>query len=132
MYPLLVNDAINGKPVLRFDGVDDFLEVADSDSVSITGDITTFFVVKIDDFASYRAVWAKTVANQPAPNDWYTLPSSGGDTGIGFQPELQAISDREGLRRSRDDPRRRKQTGEKTTLQCSVVHKVGLCVYFGG
>src|SRR5438128_2330986 len=40
--PLLVNNAINGKPVLRFDGVDDFLEVADSDSVSITGDITTF------------------------------------------------------------------------------------------
>ncbi len=77
MSPLLVNDAINGKPVLRFDGVDDFLEVADSDSVSITGDITTFFLVKFDDFATYRAVWAKTLANQPAPNDWYALPGSG-------------------------------------------------------
>src|SRR6266568_1754223 len=77
MSPLLVNDAINGKPVLRFDGVDDFLEVADSDSVSITGDITTFFLVKFDDFATYRAVWAKTLANQPGPNDWYALPGSG-------------------------------------------------------
>src|SRR5437899_1363127 len=77
MSPLLVNDAINGKPVLRFDGVDDFLEVADSDSVSITGDITTFFLVKFDDFATYRAVWAKTAANQPGPNDWYALPGSG-------------------------------------------------------
>src|SRR5437867_1892699 len=75
--PLLVDNAVNGKPVLRFDGVDDFLEVADSDSLSITGDITTFFVVKFDDFGTYRAVWAKTVANQPGPNDWYTLPGSG-------------------------------------------------------
>jgi hypothetical protein len=77
MSPLLVNNAINGKPVLRFDGVDDFLEVLDSDSVSIAGDITTFFVVKFDDFVTYRAVWAKTKANQPGPNDWYALPGSG-------------------------------------------------------
>ena len=75
--PLLANGAVNGKPVLRFDGVDDFLQVEDSASVSIAGDITTFFVVKFDDFATFRAVWAKTSANQPAPNDWYTLPSSG-------------------------------------------------------
>src|SRR5205814_8881189 len=66
MSPLLVNNAINGKPVLRFDGVDDFLEVADSDSVSITGDITTFFLVKFDDFDNYRTVWAKTEAYKPA------------------------------------------------------------------
>jgi hypothetical protein len=42
MSPTLRNDAINGKPALRFDGVDDFLEVADSDSVSINGNIATF------------------------------------------------------------------------------------------
>src|SRR6185369_7700007 len=77
LSPLLVPNAINGKPVLRFDGVDDFLEVPDSDSLSIAGDITTFFVIKIDDFATYRAVWAKTKVNQPGPNDWYTLPDSG-------------------------------------------------------
>ncbi len=77
MSPELVNDAGNGKPALRFDGADDFLEVADSDSVSIAGDITTFYVVKFEDFATYRAVWAKTQVNQPAPNDWYALPGSG-------------------------------------------------------
>jgi hypothetical protein len=77
MYPLLVTNAINGKPVLRFDGVDDFLEVTDSASISIAGDITTFFVVKFDDFDTYRAVWAKTKVNQPGPNDWYALPGSG-------------------------------------------------------
>jgi hypothetical protein len=36
--------------VLRFDGDGDYLEVSDSDSVSIAGDITTLFVVKMDDF----------------------------------------------------------------------------------
>src|ERR1051325_1040571 len=79
--PLLVNNAINGKLVLRFNQVDDgsvdYLEVVDSDSISIAGDITTFFVVRFDDFATYRAVWAKTKVNQPGPNDWYTLPDSG-------------------------------------------------------
>lgn len=77
LAPKLVNNAINNKPVLRFDGVNDYLGVADSASVSISGDITTFFVVKFDDFANYRAVWAKTAGNLPAPNDWYALPNSG-------------------------------------------------------
>src|SRR2546425_13097606 len=43
--PLFVADAQNGKPALRFDGVDDFLDVASAPSVAITGDISTFFVV---------------------------------------------------------------------------------------
>jgi len=75
--PVLVADAGNGKPALRFDGVDDFLEVPDSDSLSITADITTFYAVKFTDFDSFRAVWAKTQVNQPAPNDWYALPGTG-------------------------------------------------------
>ncbi|PYI86585.1 MAG: hypothetical protein DME26_08745, partial [Verrucomicrobia bacterium] len=80
LAPTLVSNGVNGKPVLRFDGMDDYLEVADSDSVSIAGDITSLFVVKMDDFATYRAVWAKTAGpngNLPAPNDWYALPNSG-------------------------------------------------------
>jgi hypothetical protein len=77
LAPTLVTNAINSKPVLRFDGVDDYLDVADSDSISIAGDITTFFVVKFDDFATFRAVWAKTSSNLPGPNDWYALPGSG-------------------------------------------------------
>ncbi len=86
--PLLVANALNGKPVLRFDGIDDYLSIPDSVSLSITGDLTTFFVVKFDDFDTFRAVWAKTVNNLPAPTDYYILPGSGlpqvyrGDGGI--------------------------------------------------
>ncbi len=59
------------------------------------------------------------------------VPSSGSDARIGFQPELQAIRDRERLCRSRNDPGRRQRTGEKTPLQGSVIlHKVAFCIYF--
>ncbi len=75
--PKRILNALNGKPVLRFDGVDDYLGIPDTASLSITGDITTFFVVKFDDFATFRAVWAKTQGNQPAPTDFYTQPGSG-------------------------------------------------------
>ena len=66
-----------GKPALRFDGSDDSLVAASSPTLAITGDITSFFVVKYDDYTGYNAVWAKTQGNQPAPNDFYTLPNSG-------------------------------------------------------
>ena len=46
--PILVTGAVNGRPVLRFDGVDDFLDVADSDSLSGTGD---------KGFATVRKEW---------------------------------------------------------------------------
>ncbi|HWN95247.1 MAG TPA: LamG-like jellyroll fold domain-containing protein [Methylomirabilota bacterium] len=77
MAPVLTNSAVNGLPTLRFDGADDFLEVADSDSISITGDITTLFVLKFADFATFRAIWAKTAVNQPAPTDIYTMSGNG-------------------------------------------------------
>src|SRR5829696_3345542 len=72
--PLLINGALTGRPVVRFDGVDDFLNVPDAESISLTGDMTTLFVVKIDDFDWYRAIWAKTAGpdgNLPAPTDIY-------------------------------------------------------------
>ncbi|MSU22054.1 MAG: hypothetical protein EXS30_11750 [Pedosphaera sp.] len=75
--PQLVDNAVNNKPVIRFDGINDYLIVPHSPSIAIAGDITTFFVVKFDDFATFRAVWAKTLANQPGPNDWYALPNTG-------------------------------------------------------
>lgn len=75
--PKIITNALNGKPVLRFDGLDDYLSIQDTDSLSMTGDLTTFFVVKFDDFTNYRAVWAKTNINFPAATDWYTLPGSG-------------------------------------------------------
>jgi hypothetical protein len=71
---------LSGKPSVLFDGVDDYLDVADSDSVSITNEIASFFVVRFDDYATYRAVWGKTagsLGNQPRPVDYYLLPGSG-------------------------------------------------------
>lgn len=77
LSPKLVPNGVNSKPVLRFDGTDDYLEIVDSDSLSIAGDLTTFFVVKFTDFSNYRCVWAKTAGNLPGAVDFYTLPSSG-------------------------------------------------------
>ncbi len=43
--PLLVTNAINGKPVLRFDGADDYLEIPNAASLQpLSGDWTVFFV----------------------------------------------------------------------------------------
>jgi hypothetical protein len=75
--PVLVSNAVNGQPVLRFDGVDDYLEVPSTPSISITGNIASFFVVKFDDFLTFRAVWGKTDVNQPRPADYYIVPGNG-------------------------------------------------------
>jgi hypothetical protein len=75
--PVFVANSLNGKPVLRFDGVDDFLDVLDADSLSFAGDMTTLFVIRFADFENYNSVWAKTAGNLPAPSDFYTLPGSG-------------------------------------------------------
>jgi hypothetical protein len=77
LAPILVDSAVNGKAALRFDGADDYLDVASTPSTEIIGDIASFFVVKFDDFASFRAVWGKTAANLPRPTDYYLLPNSG-------------------------------------------------------
>ena len=77
LAPTRVPNALNNQPVLLFDGVDDYLSVASSPSLSFTGDLTTFFVVRFTDFANYRAVWAKTAVNFPAPTDYYVVPGSG-------------------------------------------------------
>ncbi len=78
LEPVLVTSlAANNKPVIRFDGADDYLDVASTASIAITGDITSFFVVRFDDYATYRAVWGKTAANLPRPTDYYLLPNTG-------------------------------------------------------
>lgn len=77
MAPVFSETGLGGKPALHFDGDDDYLNVTSSPSIAITGDIASFFVVRFDDFATYRAVWGKTAANVPRPTDYYLLPSSG-------------------------------------------------------
>ena len=76
--PTLVTGAVKGKPAVHFDDTNpQFLAAADSPSLALAGDITTFFVARFEDFATYRAVWSQTQVNQPGPNDWYALPNSG-------------------------------------------------------
>lgn len=96
--PQLAANALNGLPTLRFDGVNDYLEIASGPSLAITGDITSLFVVKFDDFDTYRAVWAKTASNLPRPTDYYLLPNSGvprvfrgGPAGIGNVDASESI-----------------------------------------
>lgn len=77
MAPEVVPDAVNGKPALRFDGATRYLEVPDSSTATVTGDLTTFYVVKFDDFATYRAVWAQTLGNLARPFDCWFAPGTG-------------------------------------------------------
>jgi hypothetical protein len=74
--PMLVPGVINGKPVVRFDGVANVLEVPTDPSLELTNDFATFAMVKFDDFATYRALWAKTLGNQPGI-DYYLAPGTG-------------------------------------------------------
>jgi hypothetical protein len=75
--PQRVEGAVNGQPVVRFDGARRYLSAPTTESLIMTGDIASFFVVKFDDFATYRAVWSKTANNLPRPTDYYALPGSG-------------------------------------------------------
>jgi hypothetical protein len=75
--PQLVANVVNGQPALQYDGTQKYLDVASSDTIAITNDITSFFVVEFDDFATYRSVWGKTSSNVPRPTDYYVLPGSG-------------------------------------------------------
>lgn len=77
MAPKWIGSALNGKPVLRFNGDTDYMNVAHSPSIAIAGDISTFAVVRFDDYANYREVWGKTVQNLPGANDWYMVQNSG-------------------------------------------------------
>src|SRR5687768_16455501 len=75
--PVLVTNAVNAKPVLRFDGGADFLDVASAAGLDIIGDIASFAVIRVDDYVNYNAIWGKTAANFPAPNDWYLIAGNG-------------------------------------------------------
>jgi hypothetical protein len=75
--PLFNATGVNGLPTVTFDGTDDYLEVPNTPSVAITGDITSFFVFNVTDFDTFRAIWAKTAGNLPAANDYYLVSGSG-------------------------------------------------------
>lgn len=97
--PILVNDSLNELPAVSFDGEDDFLQVASKASLDLTRDLTSFFVLRVDDFETFRAVWTKTEGNQPRPIDYYVLPETGlprairgGPAGLGSVDGTQALT----------------------------------------
>lgn len=76
----LTNGTSFNNGVFDFDGTDDYINVPDSDSISITGDITISFWLKITDFSNYRGIIGKTNGNQPGPFDFYLDIYSGNPT----------------------------------------------------
>lgn len=66
--------------VMTFDGFDSYLEAADSDSLSIEGDISIAAWIKVTDFFGFRGIVGKSAGpggNLPAPYDLYFLQDAG-------------------------------------------------------
>jgi hypothetical protein len=76
--PLLVTNEVNGKPVLRFEGSPIYMTVQPSASINtLAGDVTTFAVIRIDDYSVRQALWNETDPGTdiPGPNDWWIDPT---------------------------------------------------------
>ncbi|HUF60690.1 MAG TPA: LamG-like jellyroll fold domain-containing protein [Verrucomicrobiales bacterium] len=58
-------------------GEGSFLEVADSEGVSLTGDLTLAAWIRVTDFSTWRGLLGKTESNLPAPYDYYLITGSG-------------------------------------------------------
>jgi hypothetical protein len=76
LAPSLVSNSVNSQPVVRFDGTTRYLEFAGT-GLTLLNDVSSFFVVKPDDFATFRGVWGQTTGGKPAPNDYYLTSGSG-------------------------------------------------------
>jgi len=66
--------------VMEFDGFDSYLEAADSESLSVEGDITIAAWIKVTDFNGFRGIVGKTagpLGNQPSPYDFYLVQNFG-------------------------------------------------------
>jgi hypothetical protein len=77
--PLLVNNEINGLPVLRFDGLSTYMYAASSPSLAITDDMAIIAVVNFSSLTSGGTrgmIVSKTSLNQPAPYDYYVRSSA--------------------------------------------------------
>jgi hypothetical protein len=79
--PTPQSGAMNGEPALSFNAANtNYLQVATSPSVAITGDITIYAVANFSDYAAAREILGKTKGNIPAPNDYYVLSATSGAT----------------------------------------------------
>ncbi|MEM0992852.1 MAG: LamG-like jellyroll fold domain-containing protein [Bacteroidota bacterium] len=78
---------------LHFDGIDDYVEVAHANELSLTGDLTIETWVKITDFDNFRGIVGKTNSNLPAPFDFYLFPTTGiPNFGIGNGVSSESVS----------------------------------------
>jgi hypothetical protein len=58
--PLLKTNVVNGRPVVRFDGVNDYLSVADNGSLDLQAPFSVYAVVRPNSGSSWRAVVNKS------------------------------------------------------------------------
>lgn len=72
-----VMDAERASGAMEFDGNDSFLEAVDSESLSLTGDLSITAWVKVTDYAGFRSILGKTEANLPASYDLYLNSGTG-------------------------------------------------------
>jgi len=73
-------DDLERNGVMEFDGNDSYLEAADSESLSITGDITIAAWINVTDFTGFRGIVGKTAGpggNLPASYDLYLVANDG-------------------------------------------------------
>ena len=69
-------DGKRGK-ALNFDGSNDYVDVPNSSSIGITGDMTLAAWVKVTDFANYNGIVEKSTGNLPNPYDFYLIQTTG-------------------------------------------------------
>ena len=72
-----VLDGERASGVMAFNGNDSFLEAADSDSLSLTGDLTITAWVKVSDFSGFRSIVGKTEGHLPSSYHLYLAQNDG-------------------------------------------------------
>ena len=76
--PLLTStNVLNGKPVVRYSGAIQSLEVPAANTGFTAGDLSSFAIVRFNNFSSFRDIWSKTRNNISAPVDWYFATTTG-------------------------------------------------------
>ena len=74
--PTLAANSINGKPAVHF-YPQDYFEITYAPTLAFAGDVSTYAVVRFDNFAKYPTLWTQTMPNSVgAPIDYY-IPGDG-------------------------------------------------------
>ncbi len=90
--PLLISNAVNGQPGVHLDTNGEYLQVANSASLEITGDIACLVVLKQPADGDYRMVWYQGGScGYPSPNGLMLAgndPTANRGTGCGKTQDL--------------------------------------------